>query len=48
MTEFRNTCLDPIVHNAGDVTREDAATAHGWRNESEEVAVILVSHVVVR
>ena len=48
MTEFRNTCLDPIVHHAGDVTREDAGTAHGWRNESDEVAVILVSHVVVR
>ena len=48
MTEYRNTCLDPIVHHAGDVTREDAATAHGWRNESEEIAVILVSHVVVR
>jgi quercetin dioxygenase-like cupin family protein len=48
MTEYRNTCLDPIVHHAGDVTREDAATAHGWRNESDAVAVILVSHVVVR
>jgi quercetin dioxygenase-like cupin family protein len=48
MTEYRNTCLDPIVHHAGDVTREDAATAHGWRNESDEIAVIVVSHVVVR
>lgn len=48
MTEFRNTCLDPIVHHAGDVTREDADTAHGWRNLSDQPAVILVSHVVVR
>lgn len=48
MTEFRNTCLDPIVHHAGDVTREDAGTAHGWRNLSDQPAVILVSHVVVR
>ncbi|WP_395645554.1 cupin domain-containing protein [Terricaulis sp.] len=48
MTEFRNSCLDPIVHHAGDVTREDADTAHGWRNLSDQPAVILVSHVVVR
>ena len=46
MTEFRNNCLDPIVHHAGDVTREDAATAHGWRNESDKVAVIIVAHVL--
>ena len=48
MTEFRNTCLDPIRYRAGDVAREDAATAHSWRNESDAPAVILVAHVVVR
>lgn len=48
MTEFRNNCLDPIRYRAGDVAREDAATAHGWRNESDEPAVILVAHVVPR
>ena len=48
MTEFRNTCLDAILYRAGDVAREDAATAHGWRNESGAAAVILVAHVVAR
>jgi quercetin dioxygenase-like cupin family protein len=48
MTEFRNTCLDPIGYRAGDVVREDAATAHGWRNESGAPAVILAAHVLVR
>jgi quercetin dioxygenase-like cupin family protein len=48
-TEFRNTCLDAIRYRAGDVAPEDAATAHGWRNESdEEPAVFLVMHVVER
>jgi quercetin dioxygenase-like cupin family protein len=48
MIEFRNTCLDTIRYRAGDVAREDAATAHGWRNESDEPAVVLVMHVVAR
>lgn len=48
LVERRNSCLDPITYNAGDVVREDAATAHSWRNETDEEAVILVAHVVVR
>ncbi|MBX9746101.1 MAG: cupin domain-containing protein [Hyphomonadaceae bacterium] len=48
MTEFRNSCMDPILYRAGDVAREDALTAHGWRNESDEPAVVLVMHVVTR
>jgi quercetin dioxygenase-like cupin family protein len=48
MVELRNTCLDPITYRAGDVAREDAQTAHSWRNESDEAAVILVSHVIAR
>jgi quercetin dioxygenase-like cupin family protein len=48
MVELRNTCLDPIIYRAGDVAIEDAATAHSWRNESDAVAVVLVSHVVAR
>lgn len=48
VTEFRNTCLDPLVYRAGDIAREDIGTAHGWRNESGGEAVILVWHVVPR
>lgn len=43
-TEIRNSCLDRIVYRAGDVAIEDAQTAHSWRNEGDEPAVILVSH----
>jgi quercetin dioxygenase-like cupin family protein len=48
MVELRNTCLDPIIYRAGDVAIEDGNTAHSWRNESDEIAVVLVSHVVAR
>jgi quercetin dioxygenase-like cupin family protein len=48
LIEFRNTCLDEIRYVAGDVAIEDANTQHGWRNESDEEAVVLVSHVVPR
>jgi len=48
LVELRNTCLDPLVYRAGDVAREDEATAHSWRNETDEPAVVLVSHVVTR
>ena len=48
MTEIRNTCLDPIRYRAGDVALEDAGTSHGWRNDGDEPAVILVSHVLAR
>ncbi len=46
MVELRNSCLDPIIYRAGDVAREDAATAHSWRNETDTPAIVLVSHVV--
>lgn len=48
MVELRNTCLDPIVYRPGDIAIEDAETAHSWRNESGEIAVVLVAHVVAR
>lgn len=48
MTELRNTCRDPILYRAGDVAIEDEGTAHSWRNEGDEPAVVLVSHVVAR
>ena len=46
MVELRNTCRDPITYRAGDIAREDAGTAHSWRNETSESAVVLVSHVI--
>jgi quercetin dioxygenase-like cupin family protein len=48
LVERRNTCLDALTYRAGDIAREDAGTAHSWRNETEEIAVVLVTHVVAR
>jgi quercetin dioxygenase-like cupin family protein len=48
ITERRNSCLDEMIYRAGDVAMEDAATAHSWRNDSDEPTVILVSHLVAR
>lgn len=47
-TEYRSDCMDPIRYHAGDIAREDAATAHGWRNESDREAVVITAHVVPR
>lgn len=47
-TEVRNTCMDPIIYRAGDVEIEDAGTAHGWRNDGDVPAVVLVAHYVQR
>lgn len=47
-TEIRNTCMDPIVYRAGDVALEDPGTAHGWRNDGDVPAVVLVTHSLVR
>lgn len=45
-TELRNTCLDPMIYRAGDMALEDAATAHSWRNDGTEPAIVLVSHII--
>ena len=46
MVETRNSCLDRMTYRAGDVAREDAETAHSWRNESDQPAVVLTAHVL--
>ena len=48
MTEFRNSCLDLITYRAGDIAIEDAGTQHGWRNDSDQTAVVLVVHEAPR
>lgn len=48
MVEIRSTCLDRLTYRAGDIAIEDAETVHSWRNDGDEPAVILVSHVVAR
>lgn len=48
IVEVRSDCLDPIVHRPGDVAIEDEGTAHEYRNETDQSAVMLVAHVLPR
>lgn len=47
MVETRNSCEDRMIYRAGDVAREDAATAHSWRNETDQVAIVLTAQVLL-
>ena len=45
ITEHRSDCSDPIVHNAGDISREADGISHYWVNHGPEPAVLLSSDV---
>jgi quercetin dioxygenase-like cupin family protein len=44
--EHASNCAVPILHRAGDVARENAATAHWWRNTSQEAVVLLSADIL--
>lgn len=41
ITEYASTCAVPIVHKAGAVATETHATAHWWKNTSNQTVVLL-------
>src|SRR5262245_35925210 len=45
ITEYRSDCSAPIVHNAGDISREADGISHYWVNQGSEPAVLLSSDV---
>lgn len=45
ITEHRSNCAVPIVHHAGDISREADGISHWWVNEGTEPAVLLSSDV---
>ena len=45
ITEYRSDCSAPIVHNAGDISREAGGISHYWVNQGAEPAVLLSSDV---
>jgi len=45
ITEHRSDCSAPIVHNAGDISREADGISHYWINQGSEPAVLLSSDV---
>ncbi len=45
ITEHRSDCATPIVHDAGDISREADGISHYWVNEGSEPVVLLSSDV---
>lgn len=43
--EYRSTCAQPIVHNAGDLTREAEGISHYWVNDGKVPAVLYSADV---
>jgi quercetin dioxygenase-like cupin family protein len=45
VTEYRSTCTTPIVHRAGEISREAGGLSHWWKNTGKTEAVLLSSDV---
>jgi quercetin dioxygenase-like cupin family protein len=45
VTEYRSSCKVPIVHQAGEVSREADGLSHYWINTGSETAILLSSDV---
>lgn len=45
ITEYRSTCMSPIVHRAGDISAESGGLSHWWKNTGKTEAVLLSSDV---
>jgi quercetin dioxygenase-like cupin family protein len=45
IVEYRNNCVDPIVHKAGEVAREARGTSHWWKNLTDKIVVLLISDI---
>ena len=45
ITEYRSNCAVPIVHKAGDISREADGISHYWINRGKTPAVLLSSDV---
>ena len=45
VTEHRSSCAVPIVHRAGEISREADGISHYWTNDGRTPAVLLSSDV---
>lgn len=45
ITEYRSSCMVPIVHKGGDIAREADGISHYWINRGKVPAVLLSSDV---
>ena len=46
VVEYASNCAVPIVHKAGDVTAEKAATAHWWKNTGKQTVILLSADIL--
>lgn len=44
--EYASNCSVPIVHKAGDVTAEMAATSHWWKNTGKQTVILLSADIL--
>ena len=44
--ENSSKCLVPILHRAGDVSREFLGTQHWWKNEGRTTVVLTIADIV--
>ncbi len=45
ITEYRSDCVVPILHKAGEISREADGISHYWINRGKTAAVLLSSDV---
>ncbi len=44
--EYASNCSVPIVHRAGEVTAEKAATSHWWKNTGKQTVILLSADIL--
>ena len=44
--ENSSKCLAPILHKAGDISREFLGTQHWWKNEGKTTVVLTIADIV--
>lgn len=45
MTEYRSSCMVPIVHTGGEVAQESGGISHWWKNTGDTVAILYSADV---
>ena len=46
IVEYASNCAVPIVHKAGDVSRETSGTSHWWKNTGRKTVVLLSADIL--
>ena len=46
IVEHSSKCLEPLVHHAGDVSKEFLGTKHWWKNETDKAVQLTIGDIV--